>query len=67
MAESSGDCRVRGGRGQVAVVNQALPFVRTFPGLTLPPHIVGPPLTLLVEGEPYGLPSGAGLALNCWL
>ena len=27
----------------VAGVNQALPFGRASPGLTLPPHIVGPP------------------------
>ena len=67
MAESWGDCRVRGGRGRVGGVNQALPFWRAFPGLTLPPHVVGPSLTLLVEGEQYGLPSGAGQALGCWL
>ena len=67
MAESWGDCRVRGGRGRVAGVNQALPFGRAFLGLTLPAHVAGPPLTLLVQGEQYGLPSGAGLALHCWL
>ena len=53
-----------GGRSRVAQVDQAWHMRPR--GLLPHPILWGLPLTLLLEGEPYGLSSGAGLALD-WL